>query len=106
MKLNNWIDAKLSEMVTEQKYRKAEFVRATPAKISRYGTQEILHIGGPQEYIPMDAEVEVVDRSTLPDGFGDGSYIDAAKVTFEVLAPRKRKMSRQYFYLKLLEGAE
>lgn len=96
MKLGDYVESKKAELL-KGGYRQVELKRAEECKIGKHCTSIMLFTA---KQIPLDAEVEEVDRSTLPDGYGDNSTVPGVQVTFEVVKPRCRKETWEYFYIK------
>ncbi len=101
MKLQTWVDNKANELRLEQKCREVKFTQVKPVKMSSTMIQESFSLFGEDQKISLEVEIEEIDRSKLPKTYNSDEYMDAVKVVFEVLKPRKRKSQREYFYVQL-----
>lgn len=102
MKLQEWIDNKVTELKTQNKYREVIFKQTKMVKMSRNMMQESYDFTGEDTNIPLDVEVKDINRDDLPITHNSDEYVDAIKITLEVLKPRKRKFISEYYYVKLV----
>lgn len=100
MKLQEWIDNKIAELKGKQKYREVTFKQTKSVKMSCHAIQEMFSFGTIDDSVALDIEIKDINRKELPVTYNDGEYIDAIKITLEVLKPRKRKTEREYFYVQ------
>lgn len=100
MKLQEWIDNKINELKEQNKYREVTFKTTKLVKMSRHATQESFIFGVTDDSVKLDTEVKDVIRENLPITYNSDEYVDAVKITLEVLKPRKRKTEREYYYVQ------
>lgn len=98
MDLQEWIDNKIEELKTEQKYKVAIFKQAKEIKLARYSTSYDLFCA---KDVALDTEVKDVDKNSLPDTMNTDEYVSGVQVILEVLKPRKRKTEREYLTVQI-----
>lgn len=100
MNLQEWIDNKTTELKTENKYREVTFSKVKPVKMSRHAIQEMFSFGAVDDSVSLGTEIKDINRNELPITYNDDEYVDAIRITLEVLRPKKRKTEREYFYVQ------
>ena len=102
MKLQEWINNKIGELKDQNNYREAVLKITKPVKMSYNMISESFSFGTVDDSVLLDTEITDVDISKLPVTYNDDEYVNAIKITLEVLKPRKRKTEREYFYVKVV----
>lgn len=99
MTLQEWIDNKTQEL-KGLKYREVQAPKvATEAGLARHSTMIELFTA---KEIPMDTEVQDLDRASLPDTMRSSEYAPGAQVVFRVIKPRCRKLETEIFYAQII----
>lgn len=96
MKLNEWIENKKNELLSNKTYKNVEFVEVDKVKISSCMTSEIFNIGMADESIDMEIDVGDFERKNIV------GKIDGLKVVFNVIKPRCRKPERLRLYVEIV----
>ena len=94
MKLNEWIEKENNKLVESKKWRSVIFKEVEPCKLTSCTIGKIFNIGGKEEQINMDINVQEVNKKEI------NGEIDAIEVIFDVVKPRCRKPERLRLYVQ------
>ncbi len=98
MTLQEWVEEKRQELLTEQKYREVEpkyAHRVTMAKNN--GMVSTSYALFQRKDVPFDTEVKPFNAELLPDTYKDEERLPVIEVVMEVLRPRKRKKETERY---------
>ncbi|APJ11098.1 hypothetical protein [Bacillus safensis] len=93
MKLNFWIDQKISQL--KENYKEVEFQSAKDVELVLNGVSQNFLAND----TPMDSEVIEIDLHTIPKN----EKYQGSEILFNVKRPRKRKFDSHSVYVRICD---